>query len=242
MTARARAFTLLEVMVALAILALGFGVIVEAHSRAAMATLDARAVTIGTLLARGKILDIEYELKKDGFGDSDKVIEGDFSEEGFPEYKWIATLRMIEIPVGKMEDFSTAMGTVSSLLGEGASTALGGGSEGGGAAAGALGMMGPILETAATVVNESVREFTLEVKLPEGGRLENIKVTTHLVDDVKLAAGLAKAGAGFGGAMNMASQAQQFLKGQGPGQQGSGPGNPPPGNPTRDLGDKGKLK
>lgn len=183
---------------ALALLAVGFGMIVEAHSRAAMATVDARNVTIGTTLARGKMLDVEYEIKKDGFADYDKVIEGDFSEEGYPDFKYTAVLRKIEVPTGKITDFSAAAGAVGSLLGEGASSALGGGGSGGqqgGGAQGALGMMGPILETAANVVNAAVREMTLDVKLPEGGRLEHIKVATHLVDDVKLAAELGKIGA-----------------------------------------------
>ena len=113
-----RGFTLLEVMVAMAIMAMGFSVLSEAHGRAALATIDARNVTMGTILARGKMLDVEFELKKDGFGDYDKVIEGDFSKEGQPEYKWIATARKIEIPVGKMGD---SMPDLMGMLGGGKS-------------------------------------------------------------------------------------------------------------------------
>jgi general secretion pathway protein I len=197
----ARAFTLLEVMVALAILALGFGVIVEAHSRAALATIDARQVTVGTLLARGKMLDLEQELRKDGFGDGDKVIDGDFGEEGYAEYKYTAVLRKIEIPVGKLQDGQAP--DIMAMLGGGGAGEQGGGS-GEATSAPNMGMLGPVFQIASDVVGNSVRELTLVVTLPEGGRLADLKVTTHVVDDVRLGQELAKI-PGMGGLASLAA-------------------------------------
>jgi general secretion pathway protein I len=204
-----RGFTLLEVMVAMAIMALGFSVLSEAHARAALATIDARNVTMGTILARGKMLDVEFELKKDGFGDYDKVIEGDFSKEGQAEYKWIATARKIEIPVGKLgqdaPDLMNMMGggkTGSSSPAGGGASPTGGAAGPGGAGGMNMSMLTPILQTASDVIARSVREVTLEVRFPEGGRVTNMKVVTHLVDDVKLATELAKI-PGLGGLPNI---------------------------------------
>lgn len=192
---RPRAFTLLEVMVALAILAMGFSALSEAYGRAALATIDARNVTIATILARGKMLDVEFEMKKDGFGDFDKVIEGDFTTEGHPEYKWIATVVKIEIPVGKLAEAGGGADLMGMLGGGKSSSDTSAASPMGSAAAQSpinMGMMTPILQTASDVIARSVREVTLEVRFPEGGRLNHIKVATHLVDDVKLATELAK--------------------------------------------------
>ena len=221
-----RAFTLLEVMVALAIMALGFSVLSEAHGRAALATIDTRNVTLGTVLARGKMLDVEFELKKDGFGDYDKVIEGDFSKEGHAEYKWIATARKIEIPVGKINDAAGAGGPdMMSMLTGGKGPPAGSPAAAGGpqsAAAGMnMGMLTPILQTASDVIARSVREVTLEVKFPEGGRLTNMKVVTHVVDDVKLATELAKI-PGLGGLPNIPG----LTNNQQPGQDPNNPNNP----------------
>lgn len=183
-------FTLLEVMVALAIMALGFSVLSEAHGRAALATLDARHVTIGTILARGKMLDVEYELRKDGFGDFDKIIDGDFSEEGQPEYKWQAHIKKIEIPVGKVGDAANSGLNLGGLLG--------GGAEGAGAdnlsqASSQMntGMLTPIFQAASDVFKQAIREVTITVSFPEGGRARDMKITTHLVDDARLAVALA---------------------------------------------------
>ncbi|MEW5848387.1 MAG: prepilin-type N-terminal cleavage/methylation domain-containing protein [Myxococcota bacterium] len=188
---RARGFTLLEVMVALAILGVGFMALMEAHGRAALATLDARNVTIGTFLARGKMLDVEYELKKDGFGDYDLAIEGDFSEEGYPDFKYSATARKIEIPVGQLGDSAGQLGTLTSLLGEGA----GGATEsalGSSENAPNLGMLTPIFTIASDIFGACTREVTLVVTFPPTGRLPDMKVTTHMVDDVCLAREMAK--------------------------------------------------
>ncbi len=234
-----RGFTLLEVMVALAIMALGFSVLSEAHGRAALATIDTRNVTMATVLARGKMLDVEFELKKDGFGDYDKVIEGDFTPEGHPQFKWIATSRKIEIPVGKINEAAGAGPDMMNMLtgGKGAppgSPAAGGGGAAGGAGGMNMSMLTPILQTASDVIARSVREVTLEVRFPEGGRLTNMKVVTHVVDDVKLATELAKI-PGMGGLPNIPGLTPPG--GQQPGQQGQQPGQNPlePGgapNPT----------
>lgn len=198
---RASGFTLLEVMVALAILGMGFMLLSEAHGRAALATIDARNVTIGTVLARGKILDVEYEIKKDGFGDYDKLIDGDFSEEGQPTYKWRAHIKKIEIPVGKVGEAANAGLNLGGMLG--------GSDEGAGAenlsnATSNMntGMLTPIFQAASDVFAQSVREMTLTVFFPEGGRLREMKITTHIVDDVKLATALA-AIPGLGGMPNI---------------------------------------
>ncbi|NJK88601.1 MAG: prepilin-type N-terminal cleavage/methylation domain-containing protein [Myxococcales bacterium] len=64
-----RGFTLLEVMVALSILALALTSIAGINANSFESSNYARGLTVATLLARAKMLDIELELQKDGFGE-----------------------------------------------------------------------------------------------------------------------------------------------------------------------------
>lgn len=95
-------FTLLEVMVAMAILSLSITAMVGITTLSYDESHYARALTTATLLARSKMIDIELLLQKDGFSDSDKEESGDFSEEGFPEYRWEAAIRPVKLDVTQM--------------------------------------------------------------------------------------------------------------------------------------------
>ncbi len=97
-----RGFSLLEVMVALAILSLAFMTMVGINANSYQASAYARQITVATLLARGKMLDVERELQKDGFPESDKEFNGDFSKEGFPTIRWVATARQVEIDISPL--------------------------------------------------------------------------------------------------------------------------------------------
>lgn len=95
-------FTLLEVMVALSILAVTLVAIGGINANSFESSNYARSITVATMLARSKMIDIEMEVQKDGFTDSDKEYDGDFSEEGYESMKWEATVRPIEVDVGKL--------------------------------------------------------------------------------------------------------------------------------------------
>ncbi len=99
---RRRGFTLLEVMVSLSILALALTAIAGINANSFESSNYARHLTVATLLARSKMIDVEEELRKEGFGDSDKEYDGDFSEEGYPKMRWQATCRKTEIDIGQM--------------------------------------------------------------------------------------------------------------------------------------------
>jgi len=97
-----RGFTLLEVMVSLGILAVSLAAISGITAGSYAASDYARGMTIATLLARSKMIDVEEEMWKDGFPDDDKELDGEFDEEGHPEYRWKATVRKIDVDLGQM--------------------------------------------------------------------------------------------------------------------------------------------
>lgn len=97
-----RGFTLLEVMVSLSILALAMVAVAGTNANSFEASNYARHVTVATMLARSKMLDVELELQDEGFSENEQEDDGDFSEEGFAKMKWRTTVRPIEVDVGQL--------------------------------------------------------------------------------------------------------------------------------------------
>ncbi len=69
-------FSLLEVMVAIAILGLGLAAILSAQAGSFAAATQARSMSVATGLARCKMLELEEKLVKDGFPDIDQDDSG----------------------------------------------------------------------------------------------------------------------------------------------------------------------
>lgn len=93
-------FTLLEVLVAVAILSISLTSLLTSQMNALRATRYAQSITAMAFLAEAKLVDIEYQIKEeeDGWGDNDKEYEGDFSEEGWPDVTYHCVADMIEMP------------------------------------------------------------------------------------------------------------------------------------------------
>jgi len=83
-----RGFTLLEVMVALAILAGAMLAVSEIVSGALRNHVRARELEVATLLARGKMAELEDRFEAKGFRNDQETDEGTFEEEGHPEIRW----------------------------------------------------------------------------------------------------------------------------------------------------------
>jgi general secretion pathway protein I len=85
-----RAFTLLEVVVALAILGVSLVAILDINAQAVGSHVYAKKLTVATLLARSKMTDLEQKLFEEPLPADDDEDAGDFSAEGWPGYKWRA--------------------------------------------------------------------------------------------------------------------------------------------------------
>jgi general secretion pathway protein I len=93
-----RGFSLLEVMIAMAILAGALTWIVVGVSRNIKAENHAKLMTTANFLAREKMVDIEDDLYEKGFGEFEKEQSGQFDDKGFSRYTWRAIVDKVELP------------------------------------------------------------------------------------------------------------------------------------------------
>lgn len=186
-----RGFTLLEVMIALAIMALALTAIVGINGNAITQHAYSKRVTVATMLARSKLADLESEFYKEGFDSQfDQRVVGDFSEEGWKDFAWEAEIikpdldpaaatEMVRVMAqqftsGLEEDVSRTRDQIQGpTIGlDGLSSTM---------ADQYTGLIesqvGQIVET----LEQSVREVRLRVTWQEGKEIESVDVTTHFV-------------------------------------------------------------
>ncbi len=122
-----RGFTLLEVVIALGILAVSLVVLLDAQATAVRMTTEADRILTATYLAREKMEEVQLLLEREGFTTGDIEEEGDFSDwgedrdlgqvldpEDFEDYHWAYTVREIELDLA-----GDLAGTAQSLAGQG---------------------------------------------------------------------------------------------------------------------------
>ncbi|WP_141323060.1 prepilin-type N-terminal cleavage/methylation domain-containing protein [Myxococcus sp. AB025B] len=198
---QARGFTLLEVVVALAILGLALMAIFDLNAGAVANHVYTKRLTVASLLARSKMTDVEQQLYDDGFTPDDDEESGDFSDEGWPQFKWKARIiapkldgvspdqligALFNLPIGG--DSSDPMSGIASLFGGGGGgdkDGKGGSSgpqpAGGGLGGAAMGMAQPMFTQMVQQLTQTVREVHLTVYWQEGTQLESIDLVTHVV-------------------------------------------------------------
>ena len=177
-----RGFTLMEVMIALAILAGGLALSLGATVNNIEQAQRAQALGVATNLARGKMYDLEEELIHDGFDEMDQTEDGDFSDEGWPDVTWEAKIEKIELP--GLTTVQSAEGAAEES-GAGAAPGLSGG---GGAGTDPVSMFGAGVlasqfETISSVLEMSIRRVTLTVRWKVGRREEDMVVVAYFTNE-----------------------------------------------------------
>lgn len=118
-------FTLLEMMIAMAILAVSYVALMQAASMSMRLSTFGKQITLATFLAQGKMEQVEQTLTKEGFPDMDESEEGDFEEQGHAAFKWTLEINKVELPLA--EAFGQLLGNMGGDDEEGgAGGALGG--------------------------------------------------------------------------------------------------------------------
>ncbi len=106
--------SLLEVMIALAIAAAALVAVMSATAKNIRETAWAQTASAAAELARGQMYEIEEKLLHDGFQQTDQDIDGDFSEDGWPEIAWKALIEKAEFPPsGELANAATQLGGIA---------------------------------------------------------------------------------------------------------------------------------
>jgi general secretion pathway protein I len=177
-TAARRGFTLLEVMVALAILAASLVVISEVAGGALRNHLRARQLDLATQLARAKLVEVQAEFERKGFRDFDESTDGSFEQEGHPEVRWKLDVKRPTVGLGPDAVLGALAGgkTLQDLMPPPDQAPQ---------LAPYQGMIQASLQALLTQIGEqlkkAVREVRLTVSWPGGAGTESFDVVTHLV-------------------------------------------------------------
>ncbi len=186
-----RAFTLLEVLVALAVLSLGLMAVADLAGTSLRQHGYARDLTVATALARGKMAELEETYEDKGFKDFDETEEGDFADQGHPEFAWRAELKkpdatlapeqLLGVLLGQTGADASTQELLQKLLGTGQAAGQSGGQAQGAPAGGLGGVLSAQLTAFGEQLKKSFRQLTLTVAWRDGRTRHQFDVTTHLV-------------------------------------------------------------
>lgn len=152
-------FTLLEVIIAMAIMVIALTSILSVESGSISASARAKQMNIVAMLAKNKMIETEYELEGKSFEEVATESSGQFTNP-YQDYSWQTTIKEITFP-------NLAMGQAS---GDGSS------GEGGND----LGNMVGKLVT--KFFSKAIREVTVNIIWKKGSGEQHFSVSTYWVD------------------------------------------------------------
>ena len=113
---RSAGFTLLEVMMALLLLATAVMILVQSQTTAVHLQEEATRINTATMLVRQIFTELDLRIMKEGFGELEVKESGDFSDSvydgQFDDYRW-------EYEVEKVDVELPGLGNLMGMLGEG---------------------------------------------------------------------------------------------------------------------------
>lgn len=181
---RAAGFTLLEVMIAMAILSVALTGLTLALARSVRASQHARFMTQATFLCRKLLVEQENDFITEGFKDDVAVKEekGEFEDKAFQRFRWTRTTEKIRLPSADqmqaaatklLQDKQTEAGQASSAKAPSSS------GQGGNLTSGMGGLLGPVKE----MLEQGIRRVTVRVwwdepALPD----QKVEVVTFYTD------------------------------------------------------------
>jgi len=201
-----RGFTLLEVMIALAILGLCVTTLTRSQLASVRAARRAKMMTVATMLARYKMVEVEDKLFDEGFSDFKQEEKKSFKEEGFErlgvdratfeQFSYDLIVDKVELPASiNAEGLQQAVSSMSDGAGKGSGSGsskspTGPGGMASGLGSAATGMIGKQLEMVRNLLEQSIRRVEVKVEWKEGKIAHNVTVSGYFTDPRKIDAAL----------------------------------------------------
>ncbi|MFT4625043.1 MAG: prepilin-type N-terminal cleavage/methylation domain-containing protein [Myxococcota bacterium] len=189
-----RAFSLLEVMVALGILVVSLTILIETQSNAVQMTAESEQIIVATDLAVAKFNEANLRVESDGFQIGDIEERGDFSDFGdeatnlefgqsLEKFKWEYSISEIDLDLaGDIATMASEMDTTGMF---GAAGDAGGGDPAGGA----MGNLGALMsgDAITQMLGPYIREVRVRVWWGDDSddaedRGDEVFITGHVVN------------------------------------------------------------
>lgn len=183
-----RAFTVLEVVVALAVLTVSLLVLIDNQATSVLMTSEAERLLVATQLAREKMAEVQLLVETEGFGDQDLEEEGDFrawadafegvnvAADAFEDYRYAWTVR--EIDLGVVADLA---GAAEDIAGTGYWGEEGSQADFGGAPD--LSALGVQPEMITDMLGKFIREVRVVVWWGENeDEVDQVELVTHVIN------------------------------------------------------------
>ena len=163
-------FTLLEVIIALAIMTMAFAAILSMISDGINASARTHQMTIVAMLAKRQMIDTEYKIEGRTFDEVKKDDSGNFPAP-YADYRWTSEVKEVEFP---------NIGGMTSGGGGGDS------SSGGGSGDGSENVNSQVTDMISKLVTQflskAVREVTVTIFWKKGSKDQSFSVSTYWVD------------------------------------------------------------
>lgn len=153
-------FTLLEIMIALAIMSVSFASILSIQSSSIHATTRARTVSTVAMLARNQMIETEFKFQGKKFEEMKTEESGRFKPP-FQDYEWKTVVKDVSFP---------------NL------SAIGGGGSGSDKKAESTEGSEQITKMVTQFMSKALREVTVTVTMKQGGREQSYSLSTYWVD------------------------------------------------------------
>lgn len=173
-----RAFTLIEVMIALMILSITLVALSSGQAVALNSTRKSRLTTLATIAAKNIMSEIELTSEVKGFNyvkELGEKAEGSLEGDNYNGWKWMREVKEVNFPITAIMNMFTAKEKAEAEA-EGESDPIGSGSE--------AQIMNMISGNVEKLMKDSVREITVTVSWPvkAGKEFSNLRLVYYVVD------------------------------------------------------------
>lgn len=163
-------FTLLEVIIAMAIMALAFGAILAVEGSSINASIRAKQMNIIAMLAKNQMVETEFRIRNKPFDEIPKEENGKF-DPPYETYRWKTTIREIKFPQlsqGKQggDNNSNANSTSSGATNDTSNSD----------------MANQVTKLTSNFLSKALREVTVSVIWKQGSKDQNFSLSTYWVD------------------------------------------------------------